>query len=131
VGVAHRFDVFALENDRQFVVHFGVIIRSRGVEVQRVLATADGAVPLGRVKTRGGRGLGFSASVDHRHDDAVRPVVQYTLDVIVAIRGHAGQGATARVGDGPEDQRGGFDVRHAVFHVHIQPVEAGTGQEAG
>src|SRR5262249_36515902 len=74
--------------------------------------------------------LGLLAGVDHRHNDAVRPVVQRPLDVVVLVRRHARQGSAAGVGDGGEHVRGRLPVNEGVLDVDRQPGEAGAGEEA-
>ena len=92
-------------------------------------AAADAAVADGRIQQAATAASASCAAVDHRHDDAVRAVVEHALDVVVAVAGHAGQGGAAGVGDGGEHVRRRLPVDQAVLDVHGQPVEAGAGHE--
>ena len=102
VGVLDGRDVLALEDDEQFLVGVGEVVGGGGAEIERRQAAADAAVAARRIEHGGDGGLGLGPAVDHRHDDAVRAVVEDALDVVVAVGRHPRQGGAAGVGDGAE-----------------------------
>ena len=51
-------------------------------------AAADATIADGRILGCRNGSKGFISAVDHRHDDAVRPIVQRALDVVMPIRRH-------------------------------------------
>src|SRR5262249_11750051 len=99
-GVLDGLDGLALGGDQGVLIGVGVVVGGAGGKIQGVDAAADAAVAARRVQAGGDGGLGLGPAVDHRHDDAVRPVVEDALDVLVAAGRHAGQGDAAGVGDG-------------------------------
>src|SRR5262249_57077983 len=85
VGILDRLDMLALQDNEQFVVDVIVIIVGGGSEVQGVHAAAHRPSAERRIAHGGDSVFGFLAAIHHRHDDAVRPVIQYAFDVIVPV----------------------------------------------
>src|SRR6185437_12333059 len=130
IGVLDRLNVFALQNDKNLIVGASKIIDGRAAEVEGVNAAADAARADGRIE-RGADGVEcLLPAVDHRHDKAMRSIVEGALDVVVAIGWHTRQGNATGVGDGSEHVRGCLPIDERMFDVHGQPGEAGASQEA-
>ena len=94
-------------------------------------AAADRAIASRRIKHGGDGVFSLAPVVDHRHDDAVRAVVENALDVVMAIGWHSRQGDAAGVGDRRKHVRGRLPVHQAVLEIDRQPLEPGAGQEPG
>jgi hypothetical protein len=58
-------------------------------------------------------------------------VVQYALDVVVAVGRHSRQGNTAGVGHRCNNVRGRLPVSKATFLIDSEPVEAAACQKPG
>jgi hypothetical protein len=123
--------VLALEDDRDLPVRLLEILGRVRVEIQGVDAPADAAVAQRRVEARGHGLDGLRPGIHHRDDDAVGPVVEGPLDVVVPAGRDTRQGDTPRVRDGPEHGRRRFHPHLVVLDVYSEVGKPGPGQEPG
>src|SRR5262249_4781721 len=91
--------------------------------------SADTTCARGRIEGSGNSGLGFGPAIHHGHNDAVRAVVQYALDMVMTVRGNAGKCCAPPIRDRAEHMRRGLPVHEAMLDVHREPRKSGPRHE--